>query len=146
MGRALVMVVYMHDTYDMIVIGTGFASSFFLHWYLHGQPRGLRVLVLEAGQRRTHAQQVAEGDPLRLGRRQLARADAQMVNPNPKKEWLFFTGFGGGSNCWYACTPRLMSEDLRLHATYGIGGWKVTLVLSCVGLLTRSSGHSPGHG
>lgn len=111
----------MSESYDIIAIGTGFASSFFLHRYLSKSTRPLRVLVLEAGPYKTHKDQLTEGNPMEAGVRRQARADAQFVNKTPEKTWRFYTGFGGGSNCWVACTPRLVPEDFELHTKYGVG-------------------------
>jgi choline dehydrogenase-like flavoprotein len=99
----------LEDRYDLIVVGTGFASSFFLHGFLERSPRRQRVLVLEAGQRKTHAERMKEGDPSKARARQEEAASQQFVNATPEKRWLFQTSFGGGSNCWYACCPRTSS-------------------------------------
>jgi choline dehydrogenase-like flavoprotein len=111
----------MSESYDIVAVGTGFASSFFLHRYLERSSRPLRILILEAGPMKTHKDQLTEGDPMEVGIRRQARADAQFVNASPEKTWRFYTGFGGGSNCWVACTPRLVPEDFELYSKYGIG-------------------------
>lgn len=106
--------------YDLVVVGTGFASTFFLHRFLANKPGSLRVLVLDAGRRFTHAEQLSLR---RSEERPNSRTnnERQLVNLTPEKSWFFTTAFGGGSNCWYACTPRLLPEDFELHTRYGIG-------------------------
>lgn len=111
----------MDTHYDLIVVGTGFAGSFFLDRYLSRMKRPVRVLCLEAGAKRTHAEQLAEGNPLRAKHRQLERISRQFVNETPEKPWVYYDGYGGGSNCWYACTPRQMPEDFHLESSYGVG-------------------------
>ena len=111
----------MRDRYDLIVVGTSFSASFFLHRYLARSPAGARVLVLERGAMNTHRWQL-DG-----GRQKLtARAYRSIVNRNPEKEWVFLHTFGGNSNCWYACTPRMLPDDFRLRSRFGVGvDWPV---------------------
>ncbi len=102
------------DSYDLILVGTSFASSFFLLEYARRAPRA-RVLVLERGERITHADH---------GRRRLEieqTARDSYVNLTPWKPWLIRLAFGGASNCWAACTPRLTPEDFELGTRYGAG-------------------------
>ena len=112
----------MRDQYDLIVVGTGFASTFFLYQYLKKAPRNSKVLVLERGHFFSHADR----------RKNLAgeRTDSANRNPgpnqtfinkNPDKHWAFTLGFGGSSNCWYACTPRFLPSDFKLKSLYGVG-------------------------
>lgn len=108
--------------YDLVVVGTGFASSFFLAEYLARAPRTARVLVLERGFRDTRAWQ--------LEHRRTTRLDADATfrrSGSPDKQWTFTLGFGGGSNCWWGCTPRLMPADFALKTRYGVGeDWPMT--------------------
>lgn len=107
------------DAYDLIVVGTGFASTFFLREWLRTAPETARVLVLERGPRRSHAWQLEH-------RRTLQRR-AQTTFTSPDKEWDFTLAVGGSSACWYACTPRMMPEDFALATTYGAGvDWPVS--------------------
>ena len=117
----------MSEHYDIIAIGTGFATSFFLHRYMAKTQRSLKVLVLEAGPMKSHREQLAEGDPMRITDTRQSVTDQQFVNKNPEKIWRFYWGFGGGSNCWVACTPRQIPEDFELKSKYGIGeDWPLT--------------------
>lgn len=102
-------------TYDVIIAGTGFASTFFLHRYLRTAPEDARVLVLERGRRHDHRFYVDGRDE--IGQ----RAAGYVENRTPEKPWVFTVGFGGGSNCWWACTPRMLPEDFELRTRYGVG-------------------------
>lgn len=109
------------DHHDLLVVGTGFASSFFLRGWLANAPATARILVLERGPHRTHANQLAKPGTIRN------QALASYTNTNPDKPWRFALGFGGGSQCWWACTPRHMPNDFRMGSTYGVGtDWPVT--------------------
>jgi choline dehydrogenase-like flavoprotein len=106
--------------YDLIIVGTGFAASFFLMRYLERGPKDARVLVLERGRQDTKAWQLANRKASSMD------ADEVFVNNNPKKLWLTSPGFGGNSKCWYAGTIRMMPNDFKLKSRYGVGyDWPV---------------------
>lgn len=108
------------DAFDLIVVGSGFASSFFLERWLRSAPATARALVLERGPRRDHAWQLEHPGEL------LAQAAAAFTNRTPQKDWGFTMAFGGGSNCWWGVTPRFLPEDFELHARYGVGAdWPI---------------------
>lgn len=110
------------DKYDVVVVGTGFASSFFLRNYLRASGEGVRVLVLERGGMVTHPEQLEHGP--RWFRK---TSPESFINATPRKPWTFTLSFGGGSNCWVAGTPRMLPEDFRLRSLYGVGAdWPVT--------------------
>lgn len=101
--------------FSLVLVGSGFASSFFLHEYLGRAGPSARVLVLERGPRVPHAELSRDRERLLdLGR-------ASFHNRTPDKPWPISLGFGGGSNCWWACTPRLLPEDFRLRSRHGVG-------------------------
>jgi choline dehydrogenase-like flavoprotein len=100
---------------DVVIAGTGFASSFFLLEYLKTAPRNARVVVFERGSRFTHQQRLREPEHM------WSEAAASFVNRTPHKHWTFSLGFGGSSNCWWACVPRFLPEDFELHSRYGVG-------------------------
>jgi len=104
-----------NDAYDLIVVGTGFGGSFFLHEYLRRAAPTARVLVLERGQRHAHAWHI------RHYKETWAEAERQILNRAPAKPWRFELTFGGSSNCWWACTPRMLPEDFELRWRYGVG-------------------------
>lgn len=110
------------EPHDLVVVGTGFASSFFLKRWLERAPATARVLVLERGQRHSHREQRA-GERARMNE----RAERAVVNATPEKEWRYLHAFGGGSNCWYACTPRMLPDDFQLRTRFGVGrDWPVS--------------------
>ena len=104
------------EAFDLVLVGTGFASSFFLAEYLARAPASARVGVFEKGVHRDHAWQIA-GGAARL-RQESARHFAYR---DDRKEWWLTIALGGGSNCWWGCTPRLLPNDFRLRTTYGVG-------------------------
>lgn len=108
-------------SYDLAVVGTGFASSFFLHGWLRRAPADARVVVLERGVRRTHREQL---DNLFAGMR---AGEKTFVNTTPEKIWPLSVGFGGGSQCWWGCTPRMLPADFELQTRYGVGlDWPIS--------------------
>lgn len=109
------------ERYDAIIVGTGFASSFFLHRFLRGTGPRARFLVLEAGKRHPHAWQLQN----RRGLEQ--HAAGSFINRTPDKPWIVQRAFGGGSNCWWACTPRMLPNDFALRSKYGVArDWPIT--------------------
>ncbi|NYZ13341.1 GMC family oxidoreductase [Azospirillum sp. RWY-5-1] len=100
--------------YELVVIGSGFGSLFFVQRWLEKRPDS-RVLVLEWGGHNDHAWQMEHDrtSPIRPG----DTIDA----PHPEKEWNFTIGLGGGTNCWYAQSPRLHPNDFRTKSLYGVG-------------------------
>lgn len=102
--------------YDVVVVGTGFAGAFFLHgWLRHASPSA-RVLVLERGPAWSHARRIAE-------RRNSPVEPAQAVRwaGGKAKPWNFTIGLGGGSNCWWGNTPRMLPDDFRMRSRFGVG-------------------------
>lgn len=99
--------------FDTIVIGSGFGSAFFLHEALRHSRTG-RVLVLEWGEILSHVEQLAAGRQTRIS------PGSTYVNQTGKP-WNFTIGFGGGTNCWFAQTPRFHPSDFRTASLYGVG-------------------------
>ena len=111
----------MDKQYDVIFVGSGFASSFFLSSYLKNSKKSVRVLVLERGRNDSHAWQVENR------RNSSIKPDDTFINSHPRKKWVYTPNFGGGSNCWWACTPRMLPNDFRINSLYGIGAdWPLT--------------------
>ena len=104
----------MADTYDLVVVGTGFASSFFLHEYLAHAPANARVLVLEKGRRLPYAWKRENG------RNSDIRFDPLIENATPEKRWVQNIAYGGGA-CWTGNTPRFLPSDFTLGSDLGIG-------------------------
>jgi choline dehydrogenase-like flavoprotein len=110
-----------NEKYDVVVVGTGFASSFFLHSYLKRAKTGDRILVLERGYVDDHAWQIKNEKSSRIDHR------STFVNKSQVKNWLFSVGFGGSSNCWWGNTTRFLPSDFELHSRYGVGfDWPIT--------------------
>jgi choline dehydrogenase-like flavoprotein len=109
------------ERYDLIVVGSGFAGAFLLHEYLRHAPERARVLLLERGQDTPHRQQVEQ-------RRTPGPEAGSFVNRTPiGKRWRFSFGVGGSSQCWWACTPRMLPADFELSTRYGVGrDWPVS--------------------
>ncbi len=109
------------ERFDLVLVGTGFASSFFLGEWLKRSGPNARALVLERGERRDHAWHLANDAALER------ESQAAVTNRTPDKPWIFKLVFGGASNCWWACTPRLLPEDFKLFTTYGVAkDWPVS--------------------
>lgn len=111
------------DHYDLIVVGTGFASSFFLKKYLTKPgSKNKKVLVLEKGWLYPHEERLKVEKGLVSDYQKYAMPWHENIkNLNPKKVWQFTTAYGGSSNCWWGCTPRFMPSDFKLKSLYGIG-------------------------
>ncbi|RZL61641.1 MAG: GMC family oxidoreductase, partial [Pedobacter sp.] len=117
-----------NDKYDLIVVGTGFASSFFLQKYLAKSKGNKKILVLERGYFYSHAEK------LKVRRGESApdvkyepKWDSLVENFNPRKDWHFTTGYGGSSNCWWGCTPRFMPSDFKMQSLFGVAqDWPIS--------------------
>src|ERR1035441_1170518 len=105
----------MPSHYDVIIVGTGFASSFFLMRYLERAPQTSRILVLERGNEDTKAWQLANQKHTSIDPEDLVH------NTNSYKEWYTSPGFGGNSKCWMGGTTRMMPGDFKLKSRYGVG-------------------------
>lgn len=105
--------------FDLVVIGSGFGSAFFLHEALRQRP--MRILVLEWGSNNSHAWQIENNLNTPISDENTYRTDT------PEKPWNFTIGLGGGTNCWFAQTPRLHPADFQLRTRYGAGhDWPIS--------------------
>ena len=104
-----------HRGFDLVVIGTGFGSAFFLHKALQRLRPNARCLVLERGGVHTHQWQLEHGR-----NSDIESADTIRTRPG-EKPWRFSLGFGGGTNCWWGVTPRMHPTDFALRTRYGVG-------------------------
>ncbi|MBA3588013.1 GMC family oxidoreductase [Methylibium sp.] len=108
-------------SFSLAVVGTGFASTFFLLEYLKYARKDERILVLERGRRVDPA--------LRLQRRGIFGGPGfndLIINRTPQKGWVQNIAFGGGS-CWTGNTPRMHPNDFHTHSLYGVGtDWPLT--------------------
>jgi choline dehydrogenase-like flavoprotein len=100
--------------FDLVVVGSGFGSLFFLDGYVTRRPNS-RILLLERGPYRSHVWQLEQMQNSAIA------ADTTFRGRKRQKPWKFTIGLGGGLNCWYATTPRLHPNDFHLRSRYGIG-------------------------
>lgn len=106
--------------YDIVFIGSGFASSFFLRKRLETAAPDARFLVLERGPMVQHQDQIADRRSSPVTARRTYRITApEGVQTN--KVWQFNIGFGGSSNCWWGGTPRMLPADFEMQTRYGVG-------------------------
>lgn len=113
----------MADRYDIIAVGSSFASSFFLHEALKHVAPDARILVLERGPKVTNAERIQERRKPEDQRKKLyPNGDDLFVNrPAIKKKWDVAAVFGGNSLFWSGCAPRMIPEDFELNTRYGVG-------------------------
>jgi choline dehydrogenase-like flavoprotein len=111
--------------HDLILVGSSFASSFFLKKFLEKQAQRrstsqISVLVLEKGPLHNHSWQLDHY-------RQMTSAENPLIiNPNTDHYWVSNILFGGNSNAWWACTPRMLPSDFELQGRYGVGmNWPI---------------------
>ncbi|PZN32952.1 MAG: 2-keto-gluconate dehydrogenase [Proteobacteria bacterium] len=102
------------EHYDLVVVGSGFGSLFFVEGFLRKRPTA-RVLVLERGRHHSHRWQIENG------RNSAVAPEDTYRTPPGHKIWNFTIGLGGGTNCWFAQTPRFHPSDFRLRTLYGVG-------------------------
>ena len=111
----------MSDHFDIVIVGTSFAASFFLLRYLENASPTARILVLERGNEDTKAWQLTNR------RHSSIEPEEVFENDNPLKEWYTSPGFGGNSKCWMGGTTRMMPGDFQLKSRYGVGtDWPVS--------------------
>jgi len=106
--------------YEIVTVGTGFGSLFFVHRLLQLRP-ATKVLMIERGPFRSWEMQVSEGH-----NSPIASHDT-FESTGVHKKWNFTIAYGGGTNCWGATTPRMHPNDFRLATLYGRGrDWPVS--------------------
>ena len=101
------------EHFDVVVVGSGFGSLFFVEGYLSKRPAA-KILMLERGTFNSHAWQLEQNLNSPIQPSSTFRTDAA------KKVWNFTIGVGGGTNCWYAQTPRFHPSDFRMRSNYGV--------------------------
>lgn len=102
-----------HDEhFDVVIIGSGFGSSFFLYEALH--KKNLKFLIIERGRHNSHEWQLDHHDNSDIDHN-------KTFNTESDKPWNFTIGLGGGSNCWFGQANRLHPSDFKLHSRYGVG-------------------------
>lgn len=101
--------------WDLLVIGSGFGSLFFLKRYLQKRPKD-RVLVLERGQNNSPEWQFENGVNSDIPPEATYRYGA-----GEEKPWDFTIGLGGSTNCWWGLTPRMHPSDFKAGSATGRG-------------------------
>jgi choline dehydrogenase-like flavoprotein len=110
----------MQASYETVVIGSGFGSFFFLQEFLKTR-RGGRTLLIEWGSHRTHDWQVANKA------NSIYETESLYTRGVGERAWHYTVAFGGGTNCWWAHSPRNHPNDFRLKSKYGIAvDWPFT--------------------
>jgi len=109
-----------NSTYDLVVIGSGFGSLFFLKKWLEKASKNAQVAVIEHGPFVDHKQQIAQqkNSPF------LSQYGIKTLKH--QKPWNYTLAVGGGTNCWFGQTPRMMPADFKLKSLYGVGSdWPI---------------------
>ena len=104
----------MEKSFDTIIVGTGFASSFFLLEYLKHARIDERILVLEKGEDIPYQWKLENQVNTN------ANFGAMINNLTPQKIWIQNIAFGGGS-CWTGNTPRMHPSDFNTFSKHGVG-------------------------
>ena len=117
--------------YDLIVVGTSFSSTFFLHKYLEKSPKDIKILVLERGRFESQTQRLDFARTKPHGRVSYITSTSgnqhTIRNKTPIKPWMFDPNFGGTSYSWTGCVPRFMPTDFKLNSLFGKGlDWPIT--------------------
>ena len=109
--------------YDVAIVGSGFASSFFLLGYLPRAPRNAKIVVLERGSLKdTTATMEERKAPSSTYVSANSTSDIPFRQTgDPGKAWMFSLGFGGGSKCWWGNTPRFLPADFETRSRFGVG-------------------------
>lgn len=107
---------------DVVIVGTGFAATFFLSRILLTARPDLKIAVLERGKFYTHQDFIEKNDSA-----ELAATNYYRAAEGDNKEWNFRIAVGGSSNCWTGNTPRMLPADFELKSRFGHGrDWPFT--------------------
>lgn len=108
------------SSYDLVVVGTGFGSLFYLKRYRELNP-GARILVLERGKNHSREWQLEQGRNSEVG-----YTDTYQ-KPDDQKHWSTTIALGGGTLCWWGITPRMGPDDFKMRSRFGVGvDWPIT--------------------
>ncbi len=108
---------------DLVVVGSG-VSGLLASW--RALQQGLRVMVLERGALKTHAEQLADGQ---------WAADVPGAEPNDETApgtrpypWSYVYGVGGSTLHWAGATPRFNAADFKMRSSFGVmEDWPLSL-------------------
>lgn len=98
--------------YELVVIGSGFGSCFFLSEALKHLTG--RALIIEWGDFHAWDWQIQNQQS------SLIKPESTYDNRG-EKPWNTTIALGGGMNCWFSQTPRLHPGDFALRTRYGVG-------------------------
>ncbi len=101
-------------TYDVVLVGSSFASMFFAHRFLEKHPTA-ELAVVEWGTDRPYDEQVKLRDPRTVDTSKIVR-----FSGDSHKTWLFSIGLGGTSNMWWGQTLRHLPDDFRMKTVFGV--------------------------
>ena len=106
------------ENWDLVVIGSGFGSMFFVHRFLSNRPNS-KILFIEMGEYKSWEWQAEHEKNSDIDQNRVFKNEG-------KKDWNFTIGLGGSSNCWWGLTPRLHPTDFKMHSQFGVGAdWPV---------------------
>jgi len=107
-------------SYDIILVGSGFASCMFLHEALKFAEKDARILVLERGPLHPHWWQIENRGAL------WNESASSVYDETAARAWTFALAVGGSSNSWRGDAPRMLPEDFETRSRYGVGAdWPV---------------------
>lgn len=110
----------MTQHYDLIAVGSSFATAFLLDGYLPSAGPDARILVLERGRLDSLDWQLEH-------KKSSSVQTGHEIENDSGKKFVYSLGVGGASNGWWACTPRMMPNDFKLQSTYGVGiDWPIS--------------------
>jgi choline dehydrogenase-like flavoprotein len=101
---------------DVLVAGSGFAGLLVARELVAA---GRGVLVIERGELKPHAAQLADRD--HEVRSAATEHTHEPVPRDPAYPWNYVQGVGGGSLHWTGAAPRLLPSDFRLRSEHGVG-------------------------
>ena len=104
----------MAASYEVVIIGSGFGSLFFLQEYLK-KPRPGRILMIEWGAYKDHDWMVKNQS------NSIYETENLYTHGAGERYWHYSIAFGGGTMCWWAICPRNHPNDFRLKSKYGVG-------------------------
>ncbi len=107
--------------FDVVVVGTGFGSLFYLKRFQELKPDA-RVLVLEWGKHYPREWQLEHGVNSEIP------YEGSYVRPEGQdKLWKTTIGLGGGTSCWWGLTPRMGPDDFKMRSRFGVGhDWPIS--------------------
>ncbi len=109
------------EAYELVVIGSGFGSLFFLKGLLAKPNPPQRILLLERGRLNSHEWQL----------KNFANSNIDHLETYGRQQdtvaWRYTLGLGGGTLCWDGETPRLHPHNFEEKTRYGRGvDWPIS--------------------